>query len=396
MTDGCAIGDRLKAARRDRGLTQEGLAEKAGLSKDLIAKLEQGRRNSCRITSLMRLSNALDIDLSELAGKRERLRGERDGGSVLAIRDAILSPSLMNGLAGLDDGDAEEPTALPELERAISRAWTDYWGGDFGALVAAVPGLIAEARLSQRSVGAEAAGPLAQCFQLAACLLLHFGKTDLAAISAERGINAAAQGDDQWQWASVVSTFAWVLMYQGRLSESESLAVDVAARIEPSFSAPVPHVATWGNLLISAIDTAAIAGKDVSGYVSLASAGAERIGRVVTAYRTTFGSSKVAANAVHAFTMHKRPGEALKAARKVRTEELPRIAYGHHLLDLAQAYTDMRHFSSAEQRLDLARSLSPVWFRHQLAAHSIVADVREQQTRPSATIRRLARDIGLE
>jgi transcriptional regulator with XRE-family HTH domain len=395
MTGGGTIGERLKAARRERGLTQEGLAEKADLSKDLIAKLEQGRRTSCRITSLMRLSNALDIDLSELAGKRERLGVERDGGSVLAIRDAILSPSLMPGLPGLDDDDGE-PTPLPELERAITRAWADYWAGDFGPLVAAVPGLIAEARLAQRSVGARAAAALAQSFQLAACLLLHFGKTDLAAIGAERGITAASQGDDEWQWASVVSTLAWVLMYQGRLSESESLAVEVAARIEPSFSAPVPHLASWGNLLISAIDTAAIAGRDVSDYVSMATAGAERIGHLVTAYQTTFGSSKVAANAVHAFTMHKRPGDALKAARKVRVEELPPIAYGHHLLDLAQAYTDARHFRAAEQRLDQARSLSPVWFRHQLSAQSIVADIREQQTRPSPTIRRLARDIGLE
>ncbi|MFC4008062.1 helix-turn-helix domain-containing protein [Nonomuraea purpurea] len=396
MKDVGTIGAALKRLRRERGLGQEALADKAQLSKDLIQKLEQGRRESCRLSSLMKLANALDVDISDLTGKRERLGTDRDGGSVLAIRDAILAPYLMPGLAGLDADDDGAPTPLSELEAAVSRSWSDYWSGDFGPLVAAVPGLITEARLTHHSVGPTAAAMVAQSYQLAACLLLHFGKTDLAAIGAERGLQAATQGEDEWQWASVVSTLAWVLMYQGRLRESEQLAAGVAARIEPSFSAPLPHLASWGNLLIAAIDTAAIAGRDVSQYVSMAAAGAERLGGLVTAYQTTFGASKVAANAVHAFTMQKNPGAALKTASRVRIEDLPPIAYGHHLLDLAQAHTDARHLHTAEARLEEARALSPVWFRHQLAAQSIVADIREQQTRPSATIRRLARAVDLD
>ncbi|MBT2235553.1 helix-turn-helix domain-containing protein [Nonomuraea sp. NEAU-A123] len=396
MKEVSTIGANLKRARNDRGLSQEGLADKAQLSKDLIGKLEQGRRTSCRMTSLMKLANALDVDLADLTGKRERLGTDRDGGSVLAIRDAILAPSLMPGLSGLDADDDGNPTPLPELSAAVSRSWKDYWAGDFGPLVAAMPGLITEARLTHRSEGPAATTAMAQSYQLAACLLLHLGKTDLAAISAERGLQAASQGTDEWQWASVVSTLAWVLMYQGRLTESENLAADVAARIEPSFSSPAPHLASWGNLLIAAIDTAAIAGRDVSEYVSMAAAGAERLGGLVSAYQTTFGASKVAANAVHAYTMQKNPGEALKTARRVRVEELPRIAYGHHLIDLAQAHTDAHHLHTAEARLEEASALSPVWFRHQVTAQSIVADIREQQTRPSPTIRRLARAVNLD
>lgn len=395
MDDANTIGAALKRVRQERGLSQEGLAEAAGLSKDLIQKLEQGRRKTCRLTSLMKLANALDVDMADLTGKRERLGAERDGGSVLAIRDAILVPALMPGLAGLDADDDGTPTPLPDLEDAVSRSWRSYWDGDFGPLVAAIPGLIAEARLTHRTVGPAAAAAMAQSYQLAANALLHFGKTDLAALGAERGLDAATRGDDEWQWASVVSTLAWALMHQGRLRESERLAADVAARIEPSFSAPARHLSSWGNLLIAAIDTAAIAGRDASEYVSMAAAGAERLGSLVSAYRTTFGASKVAANACHAFTMQKRTGDALKSAAKVQVQDLPPIAYGHHLLDLAQAHTDARHLHTAESRLEEARALSPVWFRHQLAAQSIVADIREQQTRPSPVIRRLAKAVGI-
>lgn len=396
MSEGNTIGRCLRRLRREQGLTQEQLAERSGVSVDLIAKLEQGRRETARLTSLMKLANGLDVELSALAGRRDRIGADRDGGSVLAIRDALIAPSLMPGLAGLDSDDDGTPTPLPQLQAAVSAGWRHYWTGQFGPLVAAVPGLITEARITHRSLGVPAVSALAQAFQLAACLMVHLGKDDLAAIGAERGISVAAQGDDEWQWASVVSTLSWVLMYQARLTESENLSVRVAAQIEPTFSAPDAHLAAWGNLLVSAIDTAAVAGKDVTEYVNMAAAGAERIGKRVDAYQTTFGCSKVAVNAVHAHTMLGEPGKALKAAAKVRTADLPRIAYGHHLIDVAQARADLGQRGAATATLMEARELSPVWFRHQGIARSLVRQIREAETRPSPVIRSLVTTLGLE
>src|SRR4051794_2060748 len=101
MHDGITIGDRLKSIREDHALTQEELAVRAGLSRDIIAKLEQNRRLTARLTTLVKLANALDVDLSHLTDRRDRMGGERDGGSVLALRDALLSPAF---LPDLDDG----------------------------------------------------------------------------------------------------------------------------------------------------------------------------------------------------------------------------------------------------------------------------------------------------
>ncbi|MEV0168279.1 helix-turn-helix domain-containing protein [Nonomuraea fuscirosea] len=92
MTDANSIGARLRAARRSRGLTQEELAEAADLSRDLIAKLEQGQRKTARVTSLVKLANALDVELSALIGKRDQLGADRDGGGILALRNVLLSP----------------------------------------------------------------------------------------------------------------------------------------------------------------------------------------------------------------------------------------------------------------------------------------------------------------
>jgi transcriptional regulator with XRE-family HTH domain len=60
---GNTIGSQLRRLRRLRGLTQEELADRANVSRDLVAKLEQGRRQTARITSLASLAQALNAEL---------------------------------------------------------------------------------------------------------------------------------------------------------------------------------------------------------------------------------------------------------------------------------------------------------------------------------------------
>ncbi|MGH2943027.1 MAG: helix-turn-helix domain-containing protein, partial [Solirubrobacteraceae bacterium] len=63
---GETISCQLRRLRRLRGLTQEELADRANVSRDLVAKLEQGRRQSARIASLVSLARALNVELSAL------------------------------------------------------------------------------------------------------------------------------------------------------------------------------------------------------------------------------------------------------------------------------------------------------------------------------------------
>lgn len=399
MSEPSTIGQRLKRLRGERGLSQEALAELAGLSKDLVAKLEQGRRTSCRVTSLMKFAVALDVEVSDLTGKRERLGAARDGGSVLAVRDAILSPSLlpsMPGMPGLDPDDAGEPTPLADLHTAITAAHDRYWSGDFGPLLATVAGLISEARLTHREVGPRVAGALAQTYQLAASLMIQLGRYDLATIAAERGIAAAAEGDDVIQWAAVHATYAWALLRQARLEESEALAVRVAEQIEPSWRAPAEHLVVWGNLLLNALAPRVVAGRDPAEYLGLVAGAAARLGQRVEAYQTSLGPTTVAMQTAYAYAVLRQPSRVLAAAGQVRAEDLSRISYARHLLDVAQAHVDARQPRAAEARLDEARSLAPVWFRQQSLARTLVGAVREIQTRLSPRTRRLVEAVGLD
>ncbi len=66
MTSIHSIGDQLGRLRSQRGLTQELLAERSGVSVDVIRKLEQGARTTARIKTLVDLASALDAKLSVL------------------------------------------------------------------------------------------------------------------------------------------------------------------------------------------------------------------------------------------------------------------------------------------------------------------------------------------
>lgn len=386
------IGDRLRRIRRDAALTQEQLSASAGVSKDLIAMLEQNRRKSARITTLARLANALGIEMSELLDKRPRLDGGVDS-SVLAIRDVLLSPGH---LPGFDAEDPGEPTPLPDLHRAVATGWRQYWTGKFTELAATLPGVISEARHALDVFGPRASAALAQSYQLAACLLTQMGKDELAAISAERAIQAATVGDDELQWATLHGTYSWIMLHQARHRDAETHALRIAERIEPSISKATPqHLTVWGGLLLTAMAPAAAAGRAAAAldHIRISQAAAARLEHDRLDYNVNFGPTQVAMQSTHAHAMLGEPAKALRAAHGVHREDLQQISRGAHLIDVAQALTDARRRRDAVATLVQARQASPTWFRHQVLARSIVTELVEAKQQLSPALRGLAREL---
>jgi DNA-binding XRE family transcriptional regulator len=58
-------GLKLKLKRIERGLTQDGLAEKAGVSKITIVRYEKNERDP-RISTVKKLCEVLELDVREL------------------------------------------------------------------------------------------------------------------------------------------------------------------------------------------------------------------------------------------------------------------------------------------------------------------------------------------
>jgi transcriptional regulator with XRE-family HTH domain len=79
------IGIRIRAARRDRGLTQDELAEQVGVSRSAVAQWETGRAG--QITgNLSRIAGALEVNVEYLMyGDDKRAAGEVRQGDELAL-----------------------------------------------------------------------------------------------------------------------------------------------------------------------------------------------------------------------------------------------------------------------------------------------------------------------
>lgn len=59
------LGNRLQSLRKQKGLTQEALAEEIGLGRSYIAEIESGRRNPS-LDSLKIIADGLQVSLSKL------------------------------------------------------------------------------------------------------------------------------------------------------------------------------------------------------------------------------------------------------------------------------------------------------------------------------------------
>src|SRR3712207_7903679 len=95
------LGARVGELRRGGGLTLEGLAERAGVSRAMISKVERGEKNPTLVVAA-KVAEGLGVPLSELLGVEER-RGDggvsRGGGMdkrdpETGLQGAALFPTL--------------------------------------------------------------------------------------------------------------------------------------------------------------------------------------------------------------------------------------------------------------------------------------------------------------
>jgi transcriptional regulator with XRE-family HTH domain len=72
-----ALGEAIRARRGEiDGLSQEGLADLAGMHRTYVSEIERGLRNPS-YRNLFKLARALDVPLSELVARAEGIvRGE--------------------------------------------------------------------------------------------------------------------------------------------------------------------------------------------------------------------------------------------------------------------------------------------------------------------------------
>ncbi len=389
------IGERIKRLRNCALMTQDDLAAAAGVSTDLIRKLEQDRRQTASIRSLHRIAAALDVDLGELLGRENMPDAVPDAG-VVALRRAVAD---VTDLLGDVEG---EPLSLRDAERSVTYLWGTYWSGKYHQLTGLIPraltGLRATLHAADSATRPKAAEQLAWGYWVAASTLTHLREPDAAFMAVRRAVDLAAGGDDELLAAALKGSVSWQLMVSGRFAEAERVAVRTAQSIEPSGDVPVQNLSAYGSLLITAATAAARDDRSTvaADFLGSASEVAQRVGCDRIDYETPFGPSQVTMQTVDVSVVTEDYPAAIDAASRMPANPgLPLAACCRHLTDRACAHANLGQDDKALALLLTAEGMSPDWIRHQTLARSVIHDLLTTERRRSTPLRELAQRIGV-
>ncbi|MGH3936450.1 MAG: helix-turn-helix domain-containing protein [Pseudonocardiaceae bacterium] len=389
------IGERLRRLRASALMTQDDLAAAAGVSTELIRKLEQGQRHTASVRSLHRIAAALDIDLGELLG-RDNMPDAAPNAGVVALRQAVADVAdLLGDVAG-------EPLSLRDAERSVTYLWGTYWSGKWDQLTALIPqaliGLRATLHAADATNRPRVAEQLAWCYSAAASALTHLHQPDAAFLAMRHALDLAAEGDDELLAAVLKGAVSWHLLVSGRFDEAERVAARTAQAVEPHGDVPVAALSVYGSLLVQVANAAARSGRNAIAADFLGSGRevAQRVGADRLDYEIPFGPSLVTMQTADVGVVTEDyPAVIEVASRMPANPGLPLASRCRHLADRACAHANLGQGDKALALLLTAEGMSPDWIRHQTLVRSVIGDLLAAERRRSTPLRELAQRIGV-
>ncbi|MFC9157791.1 helix-turn-helix domain-containing protein [Streptomyces bauhiniae] len=382
------LGEHLRNTRKRRGLTQRELSERSGVSLSLIQKLEQGERNNTRLETARQLAHALNIPTTRLITEHTETPADPDTTNHWAPIHAALTAT-------------PDPTATPpeaptyDGVRDALQAATPLFATDrFDTLTTALPPLLRDTETLTHTD--PRARPLrARLLELTGWLMTQTRQFDAAELALERALDDAT---DHIQAAATINTQCWLLLRRGKLAQARELAVHWADEAEPRMSRATPsELSTWGWLLLR-LSAAAIRDNrpgEAEDALRLAHAAAVALGQECTPegdFLRTFGPVTVALkrteNAMVAGQSHK----VLTLASRIPAHSLKPTSNNRnrHLLDVANAHTQLRQYAEALDTFQKIRAGSPQWLPNQQYARDVLGRVLSRRRRLTPEMRELA------
>ena len=401
------IADRCRELRRRNGLTQEELAEKAHLSLGVIEKIEQGK--TVRMESLHAVARALNVvTVTFVAPNSPEPRESLDEMVLAEMRSAIHPPVSITGhpLFGLT------PAGVPDLDRlrrAVQNVARAYHADRYDDLASLMPALVRSAHHHVDTVGsgqdhAEALRLRADVTGIAGRYLIQIRAHDLALIALQTSLRDAIEIGDQPLAAAAVSSQAWAMLRQGRLTEAEQLCVRAADEVEPKMSTATPdQLSAWGWLLHRAAGAASRNNRPAEAreYAAIARTAGARMEqeRDDLAGHQSFGPVSAGALGPEVELLAGRPDEALHLA-----ELIPRnvghaepSTWNRHQVDVARANVGVGNPDRATEIMTRLRLQHGTWLKHQQPARDTTRAILATRPRTLTEDQRLlANFMGVE
>jgi transcriptional regulator with XRE-family HTH domain len=408
------LADNLRKFRRAKGLSQEQLAYRAGLSVGPVRRIEQGK-DGVRMETLHSIARALGVKTSDLmaAGPPEPVSHEDPNTMNLRELRIALTPAM--SLAPVAPPAGAEPD-LRRLRRMTHDISVLYFEDSYQSVAADLPPLIRAVNDAvayfDDAAGEEHVEALvvrSQALGLVGRYLTQIRQYDLAHAAARGAIEDAKRAGDDLLAGSGVGGMCWLLLRTERFDEAEDIAVTTMDLVEPRINGASPdQYATWGGLAMEAAAAAARNNRPEEAKAlrrSVATA-AEAIGSThknLLRHWSRFGPVTAAMKVLED---HMIEGDARSVVRKAREEKLlhektwkrlggPSTNDGNrYRLDLARAQVRTGDATGAMEELARLDTVAPEWFRHQAGAALTFEEITKKRRTLTTEMREVGAHLG--
>ena len=407
------VGKRIQQYRIRRGLTQEVLAGRVGLSTSWLSQVERGIRGVDKWQTIIDLAEVLRCDPRDLVGSHLNL-APNGGLPFKALPDlrAVLT-GYDSFLAAVDTEKAAEAGAtrdvdeVPGFQRRVDEANRLYQAGRYEEAARGLVQLVGDVEHARWELPRDQRdmvfGVLAETYQAIAKTLTKVHETELSWVAAERAASAAERSEDMRLVAATAYHLGHCLRRAGRVREALSVS-------ERAYGAVIRHMRDGqdsgllglaGGLTLTSVIAAASADDRpaVRELINRAAHLADRLGRDGNDYWFAFGPTNVRIHQIWIGVELGEPREAIRVGESIEAAALPSGLVGRRtaiMIDMARAYGQVRMDAAAMNMLLDAERLSAQTVRYSHFVRELLRELLRREHRATTPqLRPLAERIGL-
>ena len=389
-------GARIARIRKQRGLTQQGMAMRAHVSKSLLSKVECGQKPASPAL-VAACARALGVSTSELLGQpyAEELRRDRMDALIQPIREG-----LENWDIALDWETAPRPAVLIWVD--VQRALEQRRQAQYTDMVRNLPALIDEsvqaAHTSTREEQRLAYECLAEAFRCVFTVAWKLGFLDLATVALDRLAWTAPRADEPGLAAMHAFLRAQTTMSSGRYDVGLRVVDRGLRDLDGQESRHPAGIEVMRGMLHLRAATIAGRMKDrdhADARLIEASTLARTTGELPD-FGVTWGPTNVGVHAVAIASEMDDFGRAIELAEDVRIPRgWTRSRAGHHWMDLGRSHTWAGHPEQALECLHQARRIAPQQTRYHPTVRETVLTLKRQERTRSNSLAQYAAWVGV-
>ena len=391
-----ALGRKIAAERRRRGLSQPELARMIGRSVAWVSQVERGVRKVDRMSVLEVVAAALDVPLSELAAEAPVVAAVNEEQPDAAGLRLILSGAYaLRAMLG-----TQRAPALSTLRSRTRKAWDLTHRSRYSELTDLLRDLVPDLETATRSLPdsqhSEVSELMASAYQSCSGALAKLGESEAAWIAADRAMAAAERAENPMLVAAGAFRLVFVFMTARYYDQAEETARTAAEALSQRVSGSDPQAMSLrGALTLQRSITAARRNDAEAAYRHLEEARqiAARLGDGRNDYGTEFGPANVSVHEISVAVELGDAGRALRAAATVDATCLSAERQARMLIDVARAHAQRRQVNEAVAALRQADQITPEQVRGHEQVRQLVSDLFAMQDPPSGDLRDLARHL---